>query len=329
MIDLQNTETRFAVDAVRAAAKLARQIQQEMTAAAISKDDKSPVTVADYAIQALMGCLLERFFQCDALVGEEDAGALRDEANQATLEQIAGFLSRDMAYVTNETVLAWIDRGQAAPGNRFWTLDPIDGTKGFLRGEQYAVALALIEEGVVTLGVLGCPNLTGGCEPAVGGPGSVIAARRGEGTWAAPLEGGSFTRLTVSEIDHPKEGRVLRSVESGHTNIGQLDHILDAMGVDASPVRLDSQAKYGVLAGGKGDLLFRLLNPKAPDYREKIWDQAAGAIVVEEAGGRITDLDGEPLDFSRGRTLANNRGVLATNGLLHQAALDGAASVGA
>ena len=56
-------------------------------------------------------------------------------------------------------------------------------------------------------------------------------------------------------------------------------------------------------------------------YREKIWDQAAGSLIIEEAGGKVSDLDGKPLDFSAGRTLANNRGVLATNGLLHDSAL--------
>ena len=62
---------------------------------------------------------------------------------------------------------------------------------------------------------------------------------------------------------------------------------------------------------------------------EKVWDQAAGSIVVEEAGGRVSDLDGNSLDFSRGRTLANNRGVLATNGPLHEAFLAGLKAIGA
>ncbi len=84
---------------------------------------------------------------------------------------------------------------------------------------------------------------------------------------------------------------------------------------------MDSQAKYAVLAAGEGDVLLRLISPSRPDYREKIWDQAAGSIVIEEAGGRITDLDGKPLDFSHGRTLAKNRGILATNGHLHDAVL--------
>jgi len=86
-------------------------------------------------------------------------------------------------------------------------------------------------------------------------------------------------------------------------------------------VRMDSQAKYAILACGKGDLLLRLLTPSKPDYREKIWDQAAGSLVVQEAGGQITDLAGAPLDFTAGRTLANNRGILASNTWLHPVAL--------
>ena len=65
----------------------------------------------------------------------------------------------------------------------------------------------------------------------------------------------------------------------------------------------------------------RLLSPSRPDYHETIWDQAAGSIVITEAGGRVSDLDGRPLDFSHGRTLKRNRGILATNGHLHEAVL--------
>jgi len=89
---------------------------------------------------------------------------------------------------------------------------------------------------------------------------------------------------------------------------------------------MDSQAKYAVLAAGGGEVIVRLLSPKLPDYREKIWDQAAGALVLEEAGGRITDLDGKPLEFTS-RVLVNNRGVLASNGHLHEALLKSLAAI--
>jgi 3'(2'), 5'-bisphosphate nucleotidase len=58
--------------------------------------------------------------------------------------------------------------------------------------------------------------------------------------------------------------------------------------------------------------------PTRADYREKIWDHAAGKIVVEEAGGRVTDVFGNALDFSKGRTLEDNRGVVATSGAIHE-----------
>ena len=101
------------------------------------------------------------------------------------------------------------------------------------------------------------------------------------------------------------------------------------LGITTSPVAMDSQAKYAVLAAGEGDVLLRLISPSRPDYREMIWDQAAGSIVVTEAGGRITDLDNRPLDFTHGRTLAKNRGILATNGPLHDAILAGLRDIGA
>lgn len=321
MIDTTRPEAAFLLAALRSASRLARAVQQEMTAAALSKDDRSPVTVGDYAVQAVVGHALAEALPEDALVGEEDSGALREPENAGLLAQVTQFVAREIPGATAEAVCTWIDRGNAEPGGRFWTLDPIDGTKGFLRGEQYAVALALIEDGAVTLGGLGCPNLVNGTEDAVGGPGSIILAARGEGTWATPLTEDAWTRLTVSGIADPKAARVLRSVESGHTNVDQMDIVLGRMGVEAEPVRLDSQAKYGVLAGGRGDLLLRLLSASKPDYKECIWDQAAGSIVIEEAGGRITDLSGKPLDFGQGKHLYHNAGVLASNGLLHEAAL--------
>ncbi len=65
-----------------------------------------------------------------------------------------------------------------------------------------------------------------------------------------------------------------------------------------------------------------------PDYMEKIWDQAAGSIIVEEGGGRITDLDGKPLKFGHGSTLKENRGVCASNGILHELTLKSIAEIG-
>jgi 3'(2'), 5'-bisphosphate nucleotidase len=185
------------------------------------------------------------------------------------------------------------------------------------------VALGLVKNGRAEIGVLGCPDLADANRPAPGGPGSLVAAARGEGAWVRPLAGdGPWKRIQVSHQTDPRHARILRSVESAHTNTGSVGKLLEMLGIVAPPIPMDSQAKYAVLSSGGAEVLVRFLSPSKPDYRETIWDQAAGSIVIMEAGGRVTDLKAQPLDFSHGRTLKNNRGVLATNGLLHDALLD-------
>jgi len=321
-------EFQFALEATRHAAQLTQQVQAEMTGPALTKSDRSPVTVADFAAQALVSSVLAEAFPADPLVAEEDAAALRTPAENPMLIQVTDFVSRFLSRITSQAVCEAIDWGTAVPAQRFWTLDPVDGTKGFLRGGQYAVALALIVDGQVQVGALGCSGLSEASRPDSRGPGSLVAAVRGQGVWSTPLNvNGGFTRLQASQRSDPGEARLLRSFEADHTNTDQLDEVIRALHIQAPPVAMDSQAKYAGLAAGAGDLLLRLLSPKQPDYREKIWDQAAGSLVVEEAGGCISDLEGRPLDFTVGRTLARNRGVLASNGYLHAVALQAARQV--
>jgi 3'(2'), 5'-bisphosphate nucleotidase len=330
MPNMKNAEIQFLLQAVRQASALAKQVQAEMISPALMKEDRSPVTVADLACQALVGFLLHRAFPGDILVAEEDASALCQPAGHAMLEQVTAFVERFIPQVTPAQVCDWIDTGRAEPAGRYWTLDPIDGTKGFLRGDQYAVALALIADGKVQAGALGCPNLSDGYRPDSEGMGSLVIAARGQGTWNTLLTSPDhFEQMHVSSRSDPSQTRILRSYESGHTNVEEIDQFARSLKISVEPVRMDSQAKYAILAAGKGDLILRLLSPKQPDYQEKIWDQAAGSLIVEEAGGRITDLFGQPLDFNQGRTLARNRGILATNGLIHEAALNALAAIGA
>jgi 3'(2'), 5'-bisphosphate nucleotidase len=314
-------EAKFAIDAVREASLLACRIQSQMVGSGLTKDDRSPVTVADFAVQAVIARRLAEQIPGAALVGEEHAESLRLAEGVETLDQITTFVRDSISDATPEEVCGLIDRGSGEPPTEFWTLDPIDGTKGFLRREQYAIALAFVRNGKVELGVLGCPELNGGV---------VVVAARGKGTFSQPLSGGSdWQQLRVSSRRDAKEARILRSVEKAHTNVDEIGQLAATLGVTASPVPMDSQSKYAVLAAGEGDVLLRLISPSRPDYKEKIWDQAAGSIVIEEAGGRISDLDGKPLDFSHGRSLAKNRGILATNGQLHEAFLAGLRSIGA
>jgi len=328
MLTLSEPKLKIAFEATRKAARLMREIQRETVVPSLTKGDKSPVTIADFASQALIGRMLMQAFPEIPLVAEETSAALRNPEGGDLLDQVTNYIQRMMPDATPGLVCDWIDHGGAEAGEQFWVLDPIDGTKGYLRGDQYAVALAFVQDGVTQIGALGCPNLSDATIPDPDGPGCIVLGSRGQGTWVTVMEGdsGEWRQLHGSDRSEGSQARLMRSFESGHTNVSQIDLLADALRVRVEPVRMDSQAKYAVLAGGGGEVIVRLLSPKMPDYREKIWDQAAGSLILEEAGGRITDLDGKPLEF-RTRVLVNNRGVLASNGHLHEALLKALAAV--
>ncbi len=329
MFNRYTDEAEFASNAVKIAAELSLEIQHEMVPPAVEKVDRSPVTVADFTSQAIIARMLLEAYPGIALVAEEDSAVLKTPEHVETLDAVVGYVMRVYPEATHESVCQWIDWGAGDAGDTFWTLDPIDGTKGFLRGGQYVVALALVNGGRVDLGAMGCPTLSPDLELKQDGEGSIILAVREQGTWIRGIGGGEERRLRVSECQEPREGRMLRSFESGHTDPAKIDAIVRVLGIQNEPVLMDSSAKYGLLAGGEGEWIFRLVSPKDPGYVENIWDHAAGVVVVEEAGGKVTDLRGKPLDFGRGRLLSENIGVLASNRSLHEAALKAIREVGA
>jgi 3'(2'), 5'-bisphosphate nucleotidase len=314
-------EAEFAIQAVSAGARLARRIEAEMITPAMQKDDRSPVTVADFAVQALVGHMFLGTFKTDPLVAEEGAASLRLPENRDVLTAITRYLAGVQAGVSVDEVCRWIDRGAADPAERFWTLDPVDGTKGFLRGDQYVVAMALIEAGRVVLGALGCPQLRPSILGRAGAPGVMLVAARGAGSWCGDLAGRNLDRLAVSACSQASQARLLRSMEAGHTDVEKMARFVSELGIQEPPVQMDSQAKFAVLAAGGAELIVRMLSPERPHYSEFIWDQAAGSVILEEAGGQVSDLRGKPLDFSAGKRLYNNIGVLASNRALHSAAL--------
>ena len=132
-LDKLSPELDFALRFARQAADVAFQVERDMGLSALTKSDRSPVTTADFAIQALAGRLIHDTFPEDILVAEESAAMIKDGKAPASLEEITRVLARIWPETTPEKMFEWVDRGTAAPGDRFWTLDPIDGTKGFIR----------------------------------------------------------------------------------------------------------------------------------------------------------------------------------------------------
>ena len=362
-----------------------------------TKQDRSLVTTADYASQALISAcvtaqnkhqsavpltrparslLAESFGDELSLVAEEDSAALREgEAGAAMLARVTAavneaLLEAGRSAMTGEQVLRAVDRGGSAGGRkgRHWgacsralrcsqprshagppacaVLDPVDGTLGFVRGDQYCVALALLEEGQLMVGVLGCPNmptrpdvleasgaLSYGFSPRLvskmlaGAKGAgawyrgvLFAAARGSGAWAQPSQPECDVpvhpqRVRVSQQDDPARMRMTEPVLKANSSQGFTQAVASAVGMASKPLRLYSMVKYGAVARGDADVFMKF--PKA-GYKEKVWDHAAGVLVVEEAGGVVTDAGGLALDFGAGRFLEHvDRGIVASSAALH------------
>lgn len=320
-------EHEVAFEAVRTAVRICRMVQAEITPGRWDKEDRTPITVADLAVQAVVSRALAEHFPDDPLMAEESTEQLRQPAWAELLETVTNHvkLVRSDCGSTSH-VLDWIERGERPvdPERRYWVLDPVDGTKGFLRKEQYAIALALVERGKVLLGILACPNLP----LSLAEPESPVF-----GQMYCAVAGGGATQVNLGPDDVPSPPVPLRvtretdpalltwceRVESSSRNKDVTADVVERAGVVRPPYRIDSQAKYAVVARGEAALYLR--HTLDPTYREKVWDHAAGVLLMEEAGGRVTDLLGRPLDFTHGRQLSANRGIVATNGLLHDPVL--------
>jgi len=313
-------ELQTGLDAVRLAARVCRSVQASISGESLEKNDKSPVTVADFASQALICRALQQVFANDPVIGEEGAAELRADGGAEFLERIVAECQAVGVTADGETICDWIDRGNLQEHrNRFWTLDPIDGTKGFLRNDQYAISLALIVDGKIQIGILGCPNLPVDFQNPDGPRGLLAWAVAGEGSYVQPLDAPSAapTRIAVTTTAASADARFCESVESGHSSHDWSSLIASDLGITREPFRIDSQCKYLAVAMGAADIYLRL--PTRKGYQEKIWDHAGGVLVVEEAGGHVTDIHGRAVEFHHGATLAQNEGMVVTNGRFHDA----------
>ncbi len=317
MLNIHDPQIAFLTAFLQEASELAVKIQKEQAGQKITKSDRSPVTVADFSIQALFAERLKQAFPSDVFIAEERARIL--EADPASLEKVQRYLRGKLSNDALPNLLELIDQGagENVP-ETCWVLDPIDGTKGFLRGEQFAIAVAYLQKGKVELGALGCPWLDAECAPNPRGPGIKVIAKKGEGAWGSSLGGQPFLKkIQVSERQNISNSIPLGSVEPSHSNDAKLEELFQHFKIKSPAKKMDSQAKYAALAGGYGDFFMYFLPRSNPEHRMKIWDVAPGACVVEEAGGKMSDLNGEILDYSQGLTLRRNPGILASNGFLH------------
>ncbi|KAM6479666.1 hypothetical protein HDV62DRAFT_367624 [Trichoderma sp. SZMC 28011] len=335
----------FAELTILRAALLTRRVISAVTE--ISKHDATPVTMADFGAQALILVALHEMFPGDGYVGEEDAETLRKDAALAKtvfglVREIGDEFARHEAVnadvrslpgVTSQgEMLELLDlagRGTPGPKGRYWVMDPVDGTATFLKGQQYAISLALVEDGKEVLSVLCYPNLSldEGVVSETGvdtsGCGVMLSTIRGEGTDYRKLSteyslGPSRKLDRFPTLTSLADLRLVDCLASKSSRLDIAEGLAKQLGALPFPgIDLwSSHVRYGALMLGEGEqgkhIMIRVpVGARGDPSRAYIWDHAGSQLLYTEMGGKVTDLEGKDIDFGAGRTLAANWGLVA------------------
>lgn len=290
--------------------------------AVVEKSGAGPATVADLASQACIAMALRRSFGAGVgIVAEESLQEAESLGGAVLVDHVVRAVRAVHPEASEAGVRAALTVEPADGRAEFWTVDPLDGTKGYLRGGQFAVAIALVRDGRPVLGVLAAPRLSSAAvEP---GQGIVAVAADGAGAWQSPLASWDARPIRCAPWSVGSPVRVAGSVERSHSASDSLEACIARIG-PVHGVRMDSQAKYAVVARGDADCYVR--RSPTPEYRECIWDHAAGALVATEAGARVTDVHGRAFEYSLGRRLEGRSGVVCAVPALHGRVLEALAS---
>jgi 3'(2'), 5'-bisphosphate nucleotidase len=177
--------------------------------------------------------------------------------------------------------------------NRLWLIDPIDGTKDFIEGSDgFAVMIGLLISSIPVLGV-------------------VHLAAQHRTYWATPegaqwRSGESVATLSVSRVTSTRDARLVAS--RSHRS-PKLDHVKRDLGIIDELNIPSIGAKLGLIAAGARDVYIH------PASTTKLWDICAPHAILKQAGGNLTDLLGNDIDYASG--FVNDRGLVASNGHLH------------
>lgn len=332
-------ELQIACLAVQRAALLTKKLIAAVDKGSLDKSDDTPVTIADFGAQSLIIAAIHNAFPDDEIVGEEDSKTLRAQPDllERTWDLVSSTRLEDeeserllTAPSSRDEMLRLIDLGalgNCKPRGRTWVLDPVDGTATFMRGQQYAVCLGLVEDGKQKLGVTGCPNLnleSGSVHENLAdraGHGVMIFAVDGQGAWLGQLGTGSLlpaTRLEPkSQITEFHDIQFVDCKAATSSNYELHGELAERFGAPWPP-RTDlwsAQLRYIAIAVGGCNVLIKI--PRKASYRSKVWDHVGGMLIATELGCQVSDLKGNPVDCSLGRTLEGCEGMIIAPKSIH------------
>ncbi|XP_049381926.1 putative PAP-specific phosphatase, mitochondrial isoform X2 [Solanum stenotomum] len=312
------SELEAAVDVVERACRLCVDVKKSLFSSdgrILEKNDQTPVTIADFGVQALVSLEMNRLFPSIPLVAEEDSAFLRSNNLVGSVVDVVKDKATLGDEVTEDNILKAIDRGGkdayvfAPEPATYWILDPIDGTRGFVKGSEalYVVGLALVVEGKIVLGVMGCPNWHEDCsdnsiigvqENQSSRSGIIMVSHVGCGTWTKRLSDiltnespHTWTRCSVDSCQMVQGARVTIPESQTWKSLplsGLFDAKTDSENIGEGNILLlsaccGSLCKYLMVASGRASVY---IQGKKATSIIKVWDHAVGIICVHEAGGK-------------------------------------------
>jgi 3'(2'), 5'-bisphosphate nucleotidase len=225
-----------------------------------------------------------------------------EPVSKADLESSALVVGRLREAFPSDAILSeeLPDDGTRLRNPRVWMIDPIDGTRDFLRGESgYSVMVGLCCEGRPVVGVVAQPDT-----------GLTWLGSAGASAWKEG-PGGTRERLAVSTVDTPNR---IRLVSSKSNRSDYYRRFCESLGITDELSLGSVGLKVSTVAEGSRDLYVY------PGSQTKLWDSCAPEAILIAAGGKLTDGDGAPLSYLETR-LQNPRGMVASNGLVHAHAI--------
>ncbi len=293
-------ELEFAIDIVEKASRITEWFRRKGFESFL-KSDQSPVTLADLASQIYVISQLKEYFPEDGIIAEEENIEFVNIEAETLINKC--FNELNLKKLTN---LKNFVRFRGKPSERQWTIDPIDGTIGYQKGLSYAIGLGFMIKSIPKVCAIAIPNYNNY-------PLAIFVAEEGQGSRAL-YNNKNFNPIRVNQNEKIDNIRLCHSL---HYDQPWVLNFAKKIGIK-NYIQIDSMAKFCMVADGTADLYIKPLDPD----KSFSWDFMPGDLLVREAGGSVTDLNGERLKFNERKCLWTKPGIIASNGMLQKKILE-------
>ncbi len=265
------------------------------------KSDQSPVTLADFASQLYIISKLKQYFPNDEIIAEEENFEFIDLKAENLIKRCFNELNFEKLKIIKEIIGF---KGKSS--ERQWTIDPIDGTKGYQKGLSYAVGIGFMVKSTPRVCAIAVPNYN---EKLL----AIFSAEENQGAQAS-YDDKDFKLIRVNQNEVIQNIRLCHSL---HYDQPWVLNFAKKIGIKHF-IQIDSMAKFCMVAEGTADLYIKPLD----ENHSFTWDFMPGDLIVREAGGEVTDLNGAPLKFNNKMCLWTAPGIIASNGILQKKILE-------